>query len=151
MPEFTYVSRLEASRHVEGRVYAAFNNHKNGDFKPYLLVSEDYGATWRSIASNLPERDAVWSLAEDHENERLLFVGTEFGVYVSLDRGGKWLRLKSRRADDRGARYRDPAAQDDLILGTFGRGFYVLDDYSPLRELSPEAAERARAASSRSA
>jgi photosystem II stability/assembly factor-like uncharacterized protein len=139
IPERTYVSRLEASRHVEGRVYAAFNNHKNGDFKPYLLVSEDYGATWRSIASNLPERDAIWSLAEDHENESLLFVGTEFGVYVSLDRGGKWLRLKAGVPTIAVRDIEIQRRMDDLILGTFGRGFYVLDDYSPLRELSPEA------------
>ena len=77
VPERTYVSRLEASRHKEGRVYAAFSNHKDGDFAPYLLVSEDYGATWASIAANLPERDVVWSLAEDHVQEGLLFCGTE--------------------------------------------------------------------------
>ena len=122
----------------EDRVYAAFNNHKNGDFKPYLLVSEDYGGSWRSIAANLPETDAVWSLAEDHENEDLLFVGTEFGVYVSLDRGEKWIRIKSGLPTIAVRDLEIQRRESDLILGTFGRGFYVLDDYSPLRELTPE-------------
>ncbi|PIE23524.1 MAG: glycosyl hydrolase [Planctomycetota bacterium] len=138
VPDRCYVSRLEASRHVEGRVYAAFNNHKNGDFKPYLLVSENYGATWRSIAANLPASDAVWSIAEDHENENLLFVGTEFGVYVSFDRGGRWIRMRGGLPTIAVRDIEIQRRENDLILGTFGRGFYVLDDYSMLRTLSKE-------------
>jgi len=138
VPEQTYVSRLEASRHDARRVYAAFNNHKNGDFAPYLLVSEDRGATWRSIASNLPATDAVWSLAEDHENEDLLFVGTEFGLYVSLDRGGAWVEMTGGLPTVAVRDIEVQRREDDLILGTFGRGFYVLDDYSALRSLSQD-------------
>ena len=143
VPERTYVSRLEASRHQAGRVYAAFSNHKDGDFQPYLLVSEDYGATWSSIATDLPERDVVWSLAEDHVQEGLLFCGTEYGLYVSFDRGGKWTRMKSGLPTVAVRDIEVQRREDDLILGTFGRGFYVLDDYAPLRELAEGAADDA--------
>jgi len=136
VPARTYVSRLEASRHQSGRVYAAFSNHKDGDFKPYLLVSEDYGATWASIAADLPAHDVVWSLAEDHVQEGLLFCGTEYGVYVSLDRGGKWTRMKSGLPTVAVRDIEIQRRENDLVLGTFGRGFYVLDDYTPLRELA---------------
>lgn len=142
VPEQTYVSRLEASRHAVGRVYAAFSNHKNGDFKPYLLVSEDYGATWTAIVDGLPSGDVVWSLAEDHEREGLLFCGTEYGLYVTFDRGSKWTRMKGGLPT---VAVRDIEIQrdhDDVILGTFGRGFYVLDDYRPLRELADGAAAK---------
>lgn len=138
VPEQTYVSRLEASRHQLGRVYAAFNNHKNGDFQPYLLVSEDYGATWQSLASTLPDGDVVWSLAEDHVREDLLFCGTEYGLYVSFDRGGAWTRMKGGLPTIAVRDIEIQRRENDLILGTFGRGFYVLDDYSGLRELSAD-------------
>ena len=143
VPARTYVSRLEASRHAEGRVYAAFSNHKDGDFSPYLLVSEDFGATWTSIAADLPERDVVWSLAEDHVQAGLLFCGTEYGVYVSLDRGGKWTRMKSGLPTVAVRDIEVQRRENDLVLGTFGRGFYVLDDYTPLRELASGVAEAA--------
>ncbi|MCK5943377.1 MAG: glycosyl hydrolase, partial [Planctomycetes bacterium] len=142
VPEQTYVSRLEASRHREGRVYAAFSNHKNGDFRPYLLVSDDYGASWRPIVDGLSQRDVVWSLAEDHEREGLLFCGTEYGVYVSFDGGGGWNRMKGGLPTIAVRDIEIQRREDDLILGTFGRGFYVLDDYAPLRELADGAAER---------
>src|SRR5690606_2767756 len=81
VPDRTYVSRLTASFHRRDRVYAAFDNHKNGDFTPYLLVSEDRGRTWRSIRADLGPRDIVYAIVEDDEDEDLLFCGTEFGVY----------------------------------------------------------------------
>ena len=138
IPERTYVSRLEASRHAAGRVYAGFSNHKHGDFAPYLLVSEDYGQTWRSLAATLPERNVVWSLAEDHEREDLLFCGTEYGVYASLDRGESWHAMKAGLPTIAVRDIEIQPVHGDLILGTFGRGFYVLDDYRPLRELSQQ-------------
>ena len=144
IPENAYVSRLEASRHAKDRVYAAFDNHKNGDFTPYLLVSEDGGASWRSIASNLPKRDVVYALAEDHVDENLLFVGTEYGCYVSVDRGGSWIRMKSGLPT---IAVRDIAIQrreNDLVLGTFGRGFYILDDYTSVRQLAGAVEETAK-------
>ena len=138
VPKHAYVSRLEASRHNVDRVYAGFSNHKNGDFKPYLIVSEDRGASWRSIASNLPDTDVVWSLVEDHVNENLLFAGTEYGLYVSFDRGGRWVEMNSGLPTIAVRDIEIQRRENDLILGTFGRGFYVLDDYTPLRSMADE-------------
>ncbi|MCH2234862.1 MAG: glycosyl hydrolase [Crocinitomicaceae bacterium] len=139
VPSMTYVNMLLASRHDENRVYAAFNNHKKGDFKPYLLRSDDKGNTWTSIAGDLPERGSVYAIAEDHELENLLFAGTEFGVFFSINGGENWIQLKSGLPT---IAIRDIAIQrreNDLVLATFGRGFYVLDDYSPLRHITEEA------------
>jgi photosystem II stability/assembly factor-like uncharacterized protein len=142
VPERTYVSRLVASRHDADTVYASFDNHKNADFAPYLLKSADAGKTWTAIAGNLPANGPVLAVAEDHVNADLLFAGTEFGLFFSRDGGKRWVRLKGGLPT---IAVRDLAVQrqmDDLVVGTFGRGIYVLDDYGPLRSLSPEALER---------
>jgi hypothetical protein len=103
-----------------------------------VLRSTDRGATWTTIAGDLPPRDAVYSIAEDHEQPTLLFVGTEFGAYVSLSGGGTWLRLRSGVPTIAVRDIDIQRREDDLVLGTFGRGIYILDDYSPLRYLTPE-------------
>lgn len=142
VPERTYVNYLLASQHDENVVYAAFNNHKNGDFKPYLLKSTNMGKSWKSIANNLPARGSVYSIAEDHVNPNLLFVGTEFGLFTSLDGGASWTQLKAGLPT---VAIRDIAIQkreNDLVLASFGRGFYVLDNYAPLREMSKELMEK---------
>ena len=138
IPENTYVSRLDASQHDAGVVYAAFDNHKRGDFKPYLLRSADRGATWTSIAGDLPEREVVYALAEDHVRPELLFAGTAFGVYATVDGGKHWFRLSGGLPT---IEVRDLAIQkreNDLAVASFGRGFYILDDYTPLRHASEE-------------
>ncbi|MBX9927734.1 MAG: hypothetical protein K2X99_02375 [Gemmatimonadaceae bacterium] len=135
VPETTYVSRVVASQHDANTIYATFNNHQSGDFTPYVLRSTDLGRTWTSITANLPARGSVWVLAEDHVDPKLLFVGTDFGVFVTLDGGAKWTPLKAGLPT---IQVRDIAIQprmNDLVLGTFGRGFYILDDYSPLRSM----------------
>lgn len=138
VPDTTYVNCIIASLFEEDRVYAAFNNHKRGDFKPYVLRSEDGGRTWKSIASNLPPRGSVYALAEDHVNPDLLFAGTEFGLFFTVDGGKKWIQLKAGLPTiairDIDVQRRD----NDLVLASFGRGFYVLDDYAPLREIDSE-------------
>lgn len=138
VPVNTYVNCLLASQHKESIVYAAFNNHKNGDFKPYVLKSTDFGQSWESITSNLPERGSVYSIAEDFIDPNLLFAGTEFGIFFSNNGGQIWTQLKCGIPT---VAVRDIAIQEretDLVLATFGRGFYVLDDYSALRHLSEE-------------
>lgn len=138
VPPNTYVNCLLASQHTSDVVYAAFNNHKNGDFEPYLLKSNDNGKSWESIASGLPLRGSVYSVAEDHINPNLLFAGTEFGVFFSTTGGNSWTQLTGGLPT---IAVRDIAIQkreNDLVLGTFGRGFYVLDDYSPLRTLNEQ-------------
>jgi photosystem II stability/assembly factor-like uncharacterized protein len=142
VPDMTYVSELHASLHDAGTVYAAFNNHKMGDFKPYLLKSTDRGATWTSIAGDLPARGSVWAIEEDHVDPRLLFVGTEFGVFFTRDGGQRWVQLKGNFPT---VAVRDLAIQrreNDLVVGTFGRGMYVLDDYTPLRSATAADFER---------
>jgi len=136
VPDRTYVNDIIASHHEKDTVYAAFNNHKNGDFKPYVLKSSDAGRNWTSIASNLPERGSVYALAEDHVKKDLIFAGTEFGAFVSIDGGQHWKQLKAGLPT---IAVRDMAIQkreNDLVLATFGRGFYILDDYTPLRYLN---------------
>ncbi|MGL4423371.1 MAG: VPS10 domain-containing protein, partial [Gemmataceae bacterium] len=137
-----YVSKIVASQHSAKTLYAAFDNHKNADFKPYLLKSTDAGTSWTSIVGDLPERGSVYVIAEDHKNPNLLFCGTEFGLYVTFDGGTKWHRMKNGLPT---IQVKDLVIQkqnDDLVVGTFGRGFYVLDHYGPLRELTVENLEK---------
>ncbi len=138
VPKYTYVSDIMASKFDENTVYATFDNRKRDDFKPYILVSNDKGRTWRSISSDLPSNGTVHTIAQDHVKKELLFTGTEFGIFCSIDGGKKWRQLKSGIPT---IAVRDIAIQkdeNDLVLATFGRGFYILDDYSPLRELTAE-------------
>ncbi len=142
VPTRTYVNMVLASQHDENVVYACFNNHKNGDFKPYVYRSNDKGASWTNITANLPVRGSSYAIAEDHEDPNLLFVGTEFGVFVSNTRGANWKQLKSGVPT---IAVRDLAIhprENDLVLGTFGRGFYVLDDYSSLRNVTDETLQK---------
>lgn len=138
VPKDSYVHRVMASQHDANTVYALYNNHQNGDFKPYPVKSTDAGKTWTMINGNLPERGSVYAIAEDHINPNLLFIGTEFGVFFSLDGGAKWIQMRSGLPV---IAVRDIAihkGMNDLVLATFGRGFYVLDDYSPLRGVRSE-------------
>lgn len=138
VPSTTYVNAVIASKHNENVVFAVYNNHKNGDFKPYLFLSNDKGKTWTSITSNLPSRGSIFSIVEDHVNNNLLFVGTEFGVFFSVDKGKEWTQLKSGIPT---IAARDLAIQEresDLVVASFGRGFYILDNYAPLRKITPD-------------
>ena len=136
VPETTYVSSVRPSQHDASTIYATFNNHMRGDFKPYVLKSTDLGRTWTSITGNLPERGTVWTIAEDFVDRDLLFVGTDFGGYVTRDGGARWTKLGNGLPT---IQVRDMTIQkreSDLVLATFGRGFYVLDDYSALRHVT---------------
>lgn len=138
VPKYTYVNSLVTSQHFKNRVYAVFNNHKRGDFLPYIFISNDKGNTWESIVSNLPVRGSVYDLVEDHEDDNLLFVGTEFGVYFTYNRGKEWKQLKNGLPTIAVRDLEIQKRENDLILATFGRSFYVLDDYSALRFLKDQ-------------
>lgn len=138
VPARTYVNAVLTSNHDANVIYAVFNNHKNGDFKPYAFVSKDKGASWVSITSNLPEKGSTYTIAEDHVDANLLFAGTEYGVFFSNNMGASWKQLKAGMPT---IAIRDLAIQqreNDLVMASFGRGFFVLDDYSALRELSDD-------------
>ncbi|MEI6244521.1 MAG: hypothetical protein WCQ64_05695, partial [Acidobacteriota bacterium] len=139
VPKWTYVSDIFASPRDANVVFVAFNDWQRGNFTPYLLKSTDRGKTFTSIASNLPAKHDVWSVIQDHLAGDLLFAGTEFGVFASFDGGKAWTQLKGNMPV---AQVRDMQVQkqySDLVLGTFGRGFWVLDDYSALRGMTSQA------------
>lgn len=138
VPERSYVHQVIASQFDKNVAYVCYNHHRYGDFKPYLLKTADGGKTWTSIAATLPERGSVYTIAEDHVDRNLLFCGTEFGVFFSPNGGENWVPLKSGIPTIAVRDIEIQRRENDLVLGTFGRGFYVLEDYSPLRNLGKE-------------
>ncbi len=138
VPKFTYVSDVVASPRDSNVVFVTLNDWQRGNYKPYVARSNDRGRTFTSIASNLPDRHPTWAIIQDHVNSNLLFLGTEYGLFVTVDGGAHWVQLKGGLPT---AQVRDLDVQtreNDLILGTFGRSFYVLDDYSALRGVSAQ-------------
>ena len=136
VPEGAFVNDLRADLFDADTVYVALDHHKFGDYKPYLLKSTDRGKTWQSIASNLPERLLVWRLVQDHVQPGLLFAATEFGIYFSVNGGGRWTQLKGGLPT---ISFRDihiHRRENDLVGASFGRSIYVLDDLAPLRQVS---------------
>ena len=142
MPEKSYVNRVLASNHDANTVYAAFDNHKEEDFAPYFLKSTDAGRNWTAIKGDLPESGPVWSIAEDPVNPNLLFVGTEFALFFSNNGGQKWIRLQGGLPTIAVSDLAIQKQTDDLVLATFGRSFYILDDYSPLRTATQETLDK---------
>ena len=136
VPANAYVTRIKASQHDANTAYAVFTNHQNGDFKPYAIKTTDGGRSWTSINGDLPARGSTHAIAEDPVDPNLLFVGTEFGAYASRDGGAHWFKIPGLPT----IAVRDFAIQKrehDLVIGTFGRGLYILDDYTPLRLTTP--------------
>ncbi len=145
VPERSFINDLEPSRHDANTVFAVADAHKFGDYTPYLFMSDDRGRSWQSIAGDLPEGTIVWVIKQDHQNENLLFIGTEYGVYFSYNKGENWVKLAGGVPT---IPFRDlelHTRDHDLVGATFGRGFYVLDDYTPLRTLSTIVANEANA------
>jgi photosystem II stability/assembly factor-like uncharacterized protein len=138
-----YVEFIEASNHDAGTAYVAFDGHHSGDFRPHLFKTTDYGKTWASVASNLPARGHINVVKEDRINRNLLFVGTEFGFHISLDAGRTWTpfmnNLPATISDDVLVHPRE----QDLVLATHGRSFYIVDDITPLQQLSDEVLAKA--------
>jgi hypothetical protein len=133
-----YVSRVEASYFDPATAYVSIDGHKSGDLRPYAYVTRDYGQSWESITSNLPEYGNVNTIRQDPRNERLLYAGTEFGFFVSTDEGGSWKRFMNGlpvvRIDDVLVHPRD----NDLVLSTHGRSIYVMDDVTSLQDATAE-------------
>ncbi len=132
-PDMSYVGDLAASLHDADTVYVTLDNHKRGDFAPYVLKSTDRGRRWTSIAGDLPERGTAHTIVEDHVDPNLLFVGTEFGVFFTQNGGAQWIELKGGMPTIAVRDLEIQRRENDLVLATFGRGIRILDDYSPLR------------------
>ncbi len=145
VPKHTYVTDVFASPRHADTVFVTLNNWQRGDYKPYLVKSVNRGKTWTNITGDLPDRHDVWSIVQDHVAGDLLFAGTEFGLFTTVDGGKSWVQLKGGMPT---IQVRDVTIQkreNDVVVATFGRGFYILDDYSPLRGITPQAlAEAAR-------
>ncbi len=140
VPDNAFVNDIRADLFDVDTVYVALDNHKEGDFTPYLLRSTNRGRSWTSIAGDLPDDHIVWRVVQDHVDPELMFAGTEFGAFFTLDGGERWLEISGAPTIS----FRDVVIQrreNDLVGGTFGRGIYVLDDYSPLRDIDAEALE----------
>ncbi len=138
VPATAFVNDIKADLFDANTVYVALDNHKYGDFEPYLIKSTDKGRTWKSIAGNIPKKTLVWRIVQDHKQPGLLFTATEFGIYFTIDGGKKWVKLMG---DMPTISFRDLAIQrreNDLVGASFGRGFFVFDDYSVLRNVSEE-------------
>jgi photosystem II stability/assembly factor-like uncharacterized protein len=136
VPDTTYVSRVIWSKANEGTLYATFDGHRSNDFKPYVVKSTDYGVNWTSITGNLPDGGATQVIREHPRTPSLLFVGTEFGVFFTVDGGSRWTQLKSGLPGVPVWDLQIQARANDLVLGTHGRGIYILDDITPLEQLA---------------
>lgn len=133
----TFVNDIKADLFDANTVYVALDNHKEGDFNPYLFKSTDKGQSWQSISGNIPDRTLVWRMVQDPVKKNLLFAATEFGIYTSLNGGTSWQKLGGAPTIS----FRDLTIQkreNDLVAASFGRGFFVLDDYSALREFTED-------------
>jgi photosystem II stability/assembly factor-like uncharacterized protein len=142
VPDTAFVNDIKADLFDADTVYVCLDNHKYGDFKPYLVKSTDRGKEWTSIAGDLPDRHLIWRLVQDHVKSDLLFAATEFGIFFTIDGGEKWIQLPGGVPT---ISFRDLAIQrreNDLVGASFGRGFYVLDDYTPLRHVNEGAMEQ---------
>ena len=136
VPLLSFVNDIEASLHQVNTVFVAADAHKIGDFSPYLFISTDRGRTWRSIASDLPMGTIVWVIKQDPVDPNLLFIGTEYGVYFSVNKGANWIKLNGGMPTIPVRDIELHKRDNDLVAATFGRGFYVLDDYTSLRDIS---------------
>ncbi len=138
VPKYTYVTRVIASGFDESTAYVALDGHRNDDFRPYIFTSTDYGESWKDISGDIPEGNVVNVIREHPRNPDLLFVGTERGAYFSIDRGEKWIKIKSNLpvvpVDDIAVHPRE----NDLILGTHGRSIWILDDITPLEQMTED-------------
>lgn len=137
LPERSFVNDIKADLFDSNTVYVSLDNHKEGDLSPYLFKSSDLGESWESISNNIPDNTLVWRFVQDHVKKDLFFLATEFGIYTSLNGGNSWQKLGGTPTIS----FRDIVIQErenDLVGASFGRGFFVLDDYSALREMTEE-------------
>ncbi len=134
LPKWTYVSRLEPSRYAEGTVYATFDGHRLGDFGSYIYASTDFGATWTPITSDIAKGEVARTIAEDHKNADVLYLGTESGLWFSYDRGKHWVPIKGRFPTVPVYEISIHPRDNALLVATHGRAIWILDDLTPFQE-----------------
>jgi photosystem II stability/assembly factor-like uncharacterized protein len=139
VPQYSYVTDVYASPRDANTLFVTLNNFQRGDFKPYVMKSVDRGTSWTSIAGDLPQRSGAWAIVQDHVDSDLLFAGMEFGVFFTADGGAHWMPLKGGLPTTQARDLAIHKRENDLIVGSFGRGAYVLDDYTALRDIGPQA------------
>jgi photosystem II stability/assembly factor-like uncharacterized protein len=135
LPDMSYVTDVHASPVEPNTVFATFNNWQRGDYRPWILKSGDRGRSWTSITADLPERSGAWTIVQDHVDPGLLFAGMELGVWFTVDGGEHWIELEGGMPPIQARDLEIQRRENDLVVGTFGRGAYILDDYSALRAL----------------
>jgi hypothetical protein len=139
LPASSWVAGIEPSRHADGTVYVVFDNHRSNDFRNYIYASTDFGATWTSIAGNMPAERVARTVREDPRNPNLLYVGAELGLWITVNRGQQWIELKNNMPtlpfNDLVIHPRD----NDLVLASHGRGIWILDNLNALQGLTPRA------------
>ncbi len=133
IPPHSFVADIHASRTDANTVFAIFNNHKYGDYRPYIAKSSDRGNTWALISGNLPQNEYLWSVVQDHQDPNLLFVGAEYGLYFSMDGGKQWVKWQGGIPTIAIRDLEIQKNEDDLVAASFGRGMFIFDDYSALR------------------
>ena len=136
VPPFSFINDLESSVHDGETVFSVADAHKTGDYSPYVFRSDNRGMSWRSISGDLPAGTTVWAIQQDHVNPDLLFLGTEYGLYFTPNGGTNWHMLENGVPTISFRDIKIHRRDEDLVGATFGRGFYVLDDYTPLREIA---------------
>ena len=136
VPALSFINDAEASLHDATTFFVVADAHKTGDFSPYVFETTDRGRSWTSISGDLPAGTIVWAIQQDHVNPDLLFVGTEYGIYFTPNRGTNWIKLGAGVPTIAFRDIKIHRRDEDLVGATFGRGFYILDDYTPLREMS---------------
>jgi photosystem II stability/assembly factor-like uncharacterized protein len=141
VPPLSFINDMEASLHDPDGVFVVADAHKVGDYSPYLFRSDDRGRSWRSIRGDLPDGTILWAIQQDHVDPDLLFLGTEYGIYFSPNGGTNWHMLGNGVPTISFRDIKIHRRDEDLVGATFGRGFYVLDDYTPLREMAGGALE----------
>ncbi|MBU2979332.1 glycosyl hydrolase [Alteromonas sp. C1M14] len=142
IPATAYVNDIRADLYDPNTVYVALDNHKYGDYKPYLIKSTNLGKKWTSLADDLPAKHLVWRIVQDHVNKDLMFIGTEFGVFFTVNGGKNWVELDGGMPTISTRDVKIQRRENDLVAGTFGRGIYILDDYAPLRALTEKTMEQ---------
>src|SRR5262249_32614658 len=137
LPGYRWVSTIEASKYVDGRAYVCFDAHRSDDDKPYLFVTEDYGETWKPIATNLPEFGSTRCLRQDIRNQNARYGGAEFVAFASINRGASWTRINANLPTVAVHEFAQHPLTGEMVAATHGRSLWIVD-ITPIRQMSAD-------------